>query len=136
MRGASLVEVLIAMFLFSVGGLAVLQMTIGAFRVNNHARSIDGASNAARSRMERLLGLPYNDPLLVDTNANGTAGLDAATAGSADFAETVGVYQVFWNIASNHPVNKTKTISVISTWSDTLGPGRRVIYQTIRVDGS
>lgn len=136
MRGASLVEVLIAMFLFSVGGLAVLQMTLGAFRVNDHARSIDGASDAARSRMERLLGLAYNDPLLVDTNGNGPAGLDAIDAGNADFAETVGRYQVFWNIANNQPVNKTKTISVIGTWSDALGSGRRVIYQTIRVDGS
>lgn len=132
-RGASLIEVLIAMFLFSVGALAVLQMTVGSFRVNDHARRIDGAGNAARSRMEALLGLPYDDPLLTDTNTDGLAGLAAADPASADFTEASGRYQLYWNIAANQPVNDTKTIAVIAAWEDSLGQGRRLVYQTIRV---
>ncbi|NJC87952.1 MAG: prepilin-type N-terminal cleavage/methylation domain-containing protein [Desulfuromonas sp.] len=134
--GTSLIEVLIALFLFSVGALAVLQMTIGGFRVNDHARGIDGASNAARSRMELLLGLPYEDLLLIDINADGFAGLAAATADTADFTETVGNYKIYWNVANNPPVsnaNNTKTISVIATWSDALGQKQRLAFQTIMV---
>lgn len=134
MRGASLIEVLIALFLFSVGALAVLQMTVGSFQVNDHARNIDGASNTARSRMELLLGLPYDDPLLIDITADGAAGLEDVGGGNADFTQSSGRYEVSWNIANNQPVNRAKTISVIATWNDSLGQARRVIYQTIRVE--
>lgn len=135
--GASLIEVLIAVFLFSVGGMAVLQMVIGSMRVNEHTRQIDAASNAARARMEQLLGLQYDSAgthdALLDRTADGPAGLEAANPTAADWHETVGPYRIYWNLAHNQPVNNTLTISVVATWTDAMGPSQRVVYQTIRV---
>ena len=143
-HGMSLVEMLVAIVLFSLGTLAVLSMTTGSFQMNDHSRSVDEATNLARTTLERLLSLPYDDPLLRDKTADGLAGLmdsDATSAdyhsGNADAAAFVAGfysgsrYQYFWNVGNNLPVNGSKTISLIIVWQGTLGT-KRVVFKTIR----
>ena len=124
--GFSLIEVLIALTVFSIGILAVASMQTTATGGNAKARYISEATGWAVDRMEVLLNLDYNDPLLDDaagTNG-GTAGLDdglklpddtwktgAVSDGSA--TSTDGSYTIAWNVAADSPVPSTKTIRVI-----------------------
>lgn len=145
-NGMSLVEVLVALVLFSLGMLAVLSMTTGSFRINDHSRSVDEATNLARTTLERLVSLPYDDPLLIDNSADGFAGLTNSEATTADYhagnaAASSFVssfysgsrYSFYWNVANNLPVNGCKTISAIVLWNGSMGT-KRVVFQTIRAE--
>lgn len=128
--GASLVEVLVAIVIFAIGGLMVLTMTTTSLRVNGDSRANDQSVNLARKKMETLMALNYNSPLLQDVNADGTAGLQSETAVAADYSETSGPYLVAWNVAEDAPVNGAKILAVISSWTGSRG-NRRVVFQTI-----
>jgi hypothetical protein len=58
-----------------------------------------------------------------DTDGDGTAGLDNATAGTADqnraySNENGRQYNLFWNTARDIPTTDNTTIKVIVTWED------------------
>lgn len=121
-QGFSLIEVLVAMCLFSIGILALAQMQIVSMSGNSTSRRITGAATLAESKLEELKSLSYADADLTDKDASGdagygTAGLDDED-GDADGSET-GVtimgqaYDVFWNVAADSPVSDSKTIRVI-----------------------
>lgn len=129
-RGLTLVEVLVAITIFAIGGLMTLMMTTSSLHVTTDSRSVDSGVNLARIQMEYLLGLDYDHGQLQDTNANGTAGLLASTPATADYAAVNGRYLVAWNVADNVPVNGAKTLSVIVSWQGTSRP-KKVVFQTI-----
>lgn len=139
--GLSLVEILVAMFLFSIGALAVLTMTSGSFQANSYSEALDGATNLGRTKLDLLASLPFDDPWLEDVTADGAAGLgDNRPASSppgdplrADFTETSGRYKVFWNIARNTPVSGTKRIAVIVAWEGNTG-AKQVVFQTVKAN--
>ncbi|MBM9535541.1 prepilin-type N-terminal cleavage/methylation domain-containing protein [Desulfobulbus alkaliphilus] len=126
-KGFTLIEVLIAIFIFSVGILGVATLQITSIQGNSNARQISEATNAITDRIEALLALDYNDPLLDDTNGNGTNkdlngdGIDDSgeNFGLDDFGTpdhgpvAVGAYTIRWNIAIDYPLTNTKTIRVI-----------------------
>jgi hypothetical protein len=64
----------------------------------------------------------YTDALLVDTDADGAAGLNDASPGTADQQATVTMggktYTVFWNTAQNADVTSTMTIGMTVVWTD------------------
>ena len=145
-KGMSLVEMLVAIVLFSLGTLAVLSMTTGSFQINDHSRSVDEATNLARTTLERLLSIPYDDILLRDNTADGLAGLLQSQTSTADYHSgnasasafiadyyAGSRYRFFWNVANNLPVNGSKTLSVIVSWQGSLGV-KRVVFQTIRAE--
>lgn len=142
--GASLVEMMVAISLFAIGTLAVLSMTTGSFQFNDASRSVDEATNLARTTLERLMSLPYDDPLLRDNTADGFAGLDDQDGATADYHSGNAAifisniysgsrYQVFWNIANNLPVNGSKTISAVVVWQE-LSVSKKVVFKTIRAE--
>lgn len=123
--GFTLLEVLIALVIFAVGILGVATMQISAIKGNSKGRQISEATDAVSSRIEMLISLDYVD--IVDTNGNGTDqdldddgvdddggnfGLDDNTLATADGTEIVNGYTLFWNVAVDHPTNRTKTIRV------------------------
>lgn len=135
--GFTLIEVLIAMFVLTIGIFALYSMQITALNTNARANSMTIASNWASDRVEGLLNRPYDcTPLrtnchdLDDINGDGTNqdanddgidddggnfGLDNATAASVDgrAISPDGQYTVFWNVAIDTPVPDTKTIRVM-----------------------
>jgi prepilin-type N-terminal cleavage/methylation domain-containing protein len=129
--GMSLVEVLVAIVLFSLGSLMVLTMTTSSFRANSNSHAIDESVNLGRVNMERLLSLDYTSGDLQDTNADGTAGLLSADVANADHNSASGRYRVVWNVANNTPVNGTKTLAVIVSWQSNPGE-KNVVFQTIK----
>ena len=129
--GMSLVEVLVAIVLFSIGSLMVLTMTTSSFKANSNSHAIDESVNLARVNMERLLSLDYESGDLQDTTADGVAGLLAADAAGADYNSASGRFRVVWNIANDVPVNGAKTLAVIVSWPSNPGE-KQVVFQTIK----
>jgi Tfp pilus assembly protein PilV len=140
----SLIEVLVAIMLFAIGSLAVLGMTTGSFQTNNYSHSVGEATNLARLTMERIISLPYDDALLRDNTADGTAGLLNKDSSSSDYHPgdaaavtfvtdfyTGARYQVYWNVANNLPVNGSKTIAVLVVWTHNA-VDKQVVFQTIK----
>jgi type IV pilus assembly protein PilV len=135
-KGFTLVEILIAITVFAIGILAVGRMQVTAIKGNYFANDLTKATTLAQDRMEKLIGLSYIDPLNNDTNANGKAGLDDTSA-AADHNDpnnpVDGRYNIFWNIASNCPINNTKNIRVIVSWTD-KGAQKRVSITSMKAD--
>ncbi len=78
-KGFTLVEVMVAIVVLSIGFFAVGSMQIAAVTTNSSANHITEATNLAQSRLEELMALEYSristDPDLID---------DAATAGGSE----------------------------------------------------
>ena len=150
-KGFSLIEIMIAITVFAIGILAVGKMQITAIKGNSFANGLTRAATLARDRMEKLIGLSYTDPLNFDNDGDGTNqdlnndgiddngnnfGLDDtnATADHNDPNNPVeGRYNIFWNIATDHPINNTKEIRVIVTWMD-RGTQKQVSITSMKAD--
>ena len=129
-RGFTLVEILIAISIFSVGLLAVASMQISAIRGNSFAGGVTEGTMWVGDQLERLMARPYDDADLNDTDGDGAAGLDD-TGDDADYTEVRGICTVCWNVAIDAVTNNTKTITVIAIWTD-HGVNKRVSIQHIK----
>lgn len=119
-KGFSLIEILIAITVFAIGILALGKMQITSIKGNSFGNELTRAITLTQNKAEELTGLPYDDPLTKDTNDNGIGGLDDTQSGNnviADGNQVNGRYNISWNIANDYPINNTKTIRVIVTWS-------------------
>ena len=132
-KGFTLLEVIAAISILSVGLLAVASMQGSIIKGNRFAGGVTEATSWASDQMEKLMVLPYDHADLVDTDGDGTGedndrdgvdddggdfGLDDATANTADHQVTQGRYIVYWNIAVDIDADDTKTVNVIVTWAD------------------
>lgn len=132
--GFTLIEIMIAVTVFAIGILAVAAMQIESVRGNSLASGLTEATMAAQSRMEQLMSLNYNDPILSDADNDGTGGLNDTVSpdGTSQYTGTTSaIYNVFWNIAVNSPVNNTKQIRVIVQWTQN-GRSRTVILNSVK----
>jgi len=100
-QGFTLLEVMIAMAIFSVGILAVGAMQINSANTNTGARIYTEEATWVADQIERLTALDYND--------------DDLTAG--DHAVVQGPYTVSWTVADDAPVAGAKRIAVTATGS-------------------
>ena len=109
--GFTLLEVLIALLIFSVGILGVKSMQLTSIKGNSKANRITAASNVAVDQLETFLALDYSDPALDDDgnptisfrpNAIPTANGGGFGSGSASLISTNGKgKKVIINIAGN-----------------------------------
>ena len=95
-RGFTLIEVMIAMAIFSIGILAVGAMQINSTNTNTRARIHTEESTWVVDQIERLTALGYDD-----------ADLDAG-----DHAVVQGPYTVSWTVTDDSPVAGAKSITV------------------------
>ena len=109
-QGFSLIEVLIAMAIFSVGILAVGAMQITSTNSNAGARIHTEEYTWVVDQIERMTALGYDD-------ADLTAG---------DHSATRGPYTVDWTVVDDTPVTGAKRITVTAD-----GPHRRTRPITI-----
>ena len=130
-NGFTLIEVMIAIALLTIGILGAAAMQISSIGGNNLASRLTSAANWASDTHETLMALPYTvavtDPLLLDNNANGFAGLDNTVADptaippipQADGGPlSQGDYTIFWNVADDYPIVNCKTIRVLVRRND------------------
>lgn len=131
-QGFTLIEVMIAIVLLTIGILAAGTMQISSLGGNSNANRITQASTLAGGRIESIMSKPYPpDPApadrfialdtdIKDTNDDKFAGLDNTdTAGSpADHSVVDGDFTIFWNVAHDYPIYNCMTIRVIVRRSD------------------
>jgi len=118
-KGFTLIEVLIAISILTVGILAMASMQISSIRGNYFSSNLTGGTNWAQDKVEYLISLDYDHNDLKDTDGDGNGGLDDTTSATSDYPpETHDIYTLYWNVAPDWPVNNTKTIRVIVTWVD------------------
>jgi type IV pilus assembly protein PilV len=149
-EGYSLVEVLIAITVLAFGLMAVATMQVTAIKTNATASGISQGLTLAQTKVEELMNLSYDHPDLDDDGGginNGTGqdldddgvdddgdnfGLDDTTG--ADGSEAIGSrYTIYWNIAVDEPVTKSKTIRVIVTWTE-RGRDKRIALDFVKTD--
>jgi prepilin-type N-terminal cleavage/methylation domain-containing protein len=86
--GFTLVEVLIALVVFSIGILAVFAMQISAINQNAAARVQSEATGVAVHTMERLIVAPYDHEDLSEDAADNP------------HQQVIGPYRVQWNVTT------------------------------------
>lgn len=99
-KGFSLIEVMIALAIFSIGILGVASMQVLSLNYNSHARRTTEGTTWAVERMESLMTLPYAD-----------ANLNPLTNPHTD---TRGIYNITWNVTDN---TDNKAINMTVSWT-------------------
>lgn len=140
-KGFTLIEVVIAIGIFSIGILATLGLQGAIVKGNANAHRVSDLVNWGSDRVEILRSMPYDsDNNARDDDGDGVkdeadeffrdgTGTDAGVAGLnnvpakkpgdpvevADNTVTSpdGNYIVYWNVAENYPGPKMKTVRVI-----------------------
>lgn len=138
--GFTLIEVIIALAILTIGILSVNAMQTMAIRGNKTASDITRASTWASDQIERIVNMPYDD--LVDTNGNGNIanqdqnsnniddddegtnrdgvsnfGLDNPAVFDGTAAnDPDGNFTIVWNVSENMPLPNIKTFHVHVTW--------------------
>jgi prepilin-type N-terminal cleavage/methylation domain-containing protein len=116
--GFTLVEILVAIVILSLGLLAIETMLSSAMRVNRQAREITEACTAASDHIERLMSLPlthaYLDP---DNNWQNTTTSEG--------------YRIEWIVRDDAPSTGSVHIRVIVKWTE-AGVERTVPMDYVR----
>jgi len=121
-NGFTLLEVIIALFIFSIGLLAVASMQMTSIKGNYFSGTLTEATSWAADQMETLMSLPYADPDL-------TAGAHPDVPPDVPLVE--GIYNITWSVADDDTTNNTKTITITVTWTD-RGSERTLILPGIK----
>lgn len=133
-EGFTLIETLVAVFILTVGIFALYSMQTTSIRYNSSANAITGSSTWATDRIEQLLALAYNNPLLNDGDNNGDAGLN--TVGPTADGSAVSPdqrYTIFWNVANRmipnpaDPTDSTVKIIRVTVQHNDFGINKQVV---------
>lgn len=115
-KGFTLLEVLIAFTLLTIGVLALAPLTVFMLKGNLHTKHLNQARLLAEQYAERVRALDYEDAFLADDGD--TTDLDDIQ--TPDHSDTVVIdgqqYVVDWNVATNLPVQGVKSVNIIVLW--------------------
>ena len=103
-QGFTLLEVIFAISILTIGILAVASMQISAIRGNAFAGGTSEATTWAVDRIEKLMDLPYDHP-------------DLAVSGNPH-QDTQGDYSIVWNVTDDAIIDEIKTVTVTVNWLD------------------
>jgi len=107
-RGFSLLEVLVAVVVLSIGLLGMAGLTTGIMRCNAFSRRITTATMLAQHKMESLRGLGYSNTPMADT----TTTEDYTTIAYHPS------YKRITSIDAAEPAQGMKTMTVIVLWDN------------------
>ena len=117
-NGFTLLEVIIALFIFSFGLLAVASMQMTSIKGNYFSGTLTEATNWAADQMETLMSLPYAD-------------IDSAAEDETDVSDPDDIYSITWSVADDATTNNTKTITITVAWTD-RGSQRTLVLPGIK----
>lgn len=123
-KGFTLIEVIVALAVLTIGILAVNAMQTASIRGNKTANDITKATSWSADELERIWRIDYDD--LSDTDDDGVAGLDDPDPGAANPAapdavvanDPSGDFTIVYNVAEDYPMDNIKTIHAIVSWGD------------------
>ena len=124
-EGFTLLEVIMAVSILTVGLLAVASLQVTAMRGNSMSMEYSESTERVQDTVEKLLNKSFTHADLIDTDNDGTAGLND-TEVNADNTTSGPIYDVYWNVADDNvwngaawrTVRGMKTIRVIVKWTD------------------
>lgn len=133
--GFTLIEVIIAIAILTIGILSVNAMQISSIQGNSNANLLTESSGWAQDRVEQIVGMKYDNVDLDDDDNDGTKqdnnrdglddngndfGLNDDTVGTADGSATSpdGQYTILWNVAQDVPLPHTKTVRIIVSYTN------------------
>ena len=102
-KGFTLIEVLVAIVMLSLGLLGLGRMHIAAIQVNTIASRLTQGTTLAQDKAEQLMALPYDHPMLADTP-------------HTDPPNPQG-YTVSWEVITDVP-SAVKTINIFVAWNN------------------
>jgi prepilin-type N-terminal cleavage/methylation domain-containing protein len=139
-QGFTLIEVMVALVIFVIAIIGCYRLQFASSFSNSRSYSVASASMWAQYMAEDLLSRQYKsystDPLLIDGTGDGIAGLNAATAATADGVRYVhpnstidavaagAVYSIYWNIVDNRPMPSVKQIHIIVVKNSGVNAGQ------------
>ncbi|MBW1800743.1 MAG: prepilin-type N-terminal cleavage/methylation domain-containing protein [Deltaproteobacteria bacterium] len=115
--GFTLLELIVAISILTVGILAVASMQVASIRGNAFADGVTEGSTCATDRMEKLRRVSWDDP-------------DLTTGSPHDDPSAPAGYSVSWTVTEDTPVEETKTIEVTVNWEE-YGGQKTVTMQTV-----
>ncbi len=133
-KGFTLIEAIIAVLIITIGIIAVNVMQSAAIRGNLSARRISDATRYAADQLENLMNASFAS--ITDTDGDGINGIDDKTAATADGNTTSsdGLYNIYWNVVENYPVQDAKMIRIIVPSLNTNGTD--VVLDSIRIENN
>lgn len=118
--GFTLLEVIMAISILTVGLLAVASMQVSAMRGNAFSMSVTESTDRVQDVVEKLLALNINSTLLnEDDHDESELDLDASD------------YQVKWTVQDNTPLPNVKKITVTVEWQD-RGVNKQHTFELLR----
>jgi len=102
-KGFTLIEVLIAIVVLSVGLLGVAGLTIGIIKGNLYSKNVTSATVVGEQMIEAARRVGY-------TNANTLAGTDTVSMGGTSYTRVT-------SVNSGTPAANMKTVTVTVSWN-------------------
>jgi type IV pilus assembly protein PilV len=127
-NGFTLIEVLIAMTIFSIGILGLMTLQVISIRGTTLSDTATVAGTIAQMHMEKIINADFFASGLKDINASNNHELDSTI--NRDYQNSdvdgepvdLGGYNLVLNVADDTPIPNTKTIVVLVTWNN----GKRI----------
>ena len=126
--GLTLVEVMMAVLVFTVGILAVAALQGMSRQSTATARKSMFNSVAAGEQIEQILSMAYDDERLVDTDN----GYNPETPDHGPFAIAKTGGTVEWEVHDDYPSKQFKRITVTVRWPDRGGAMRSFSYGYVK----
>lgn len=126
--GITLLEIMVAMLIFSIGILGIGTVLIKAIGTNTKARRVTFESVAVTDLMEKILSLPYDDPLLMDKDD----GFEPLEPDHGPISIQSPPSTIEWEIDDNFPAPNTKRIRITIRFIDHSGVKMHYTYEYIK----
>lgn len=117
-NGFTLLEVLVAIVILTIGLLGTAGLTTGVIRGNHFSKNVTSATAAAQTKLEAIKSGGY----VYATASNFPS--DALTMGGMTYTRTT-------TITNSSPAANMKTVSVTVSWTESNNTARSVNLQTI-----
>ena len=117
-NGFTLLEVLVAIVILTIGLLGTAGLTTGVIRGNHYSKNVTSATAVAQTKLEAIKSGGY----VYATTANFPS--DAVSMGGMTFTRTT-------TITNSSPAANMKTVSVTVGWTESNNTARSVNLQTI-----
>ena len=126
-RGASLIEVIVAVLIFAVAVLGFGQTTVSSRRAGDSSRFEAEATTLAMDKLEDLRRrLPTDAQLTAGTHTDTANPLRPSGVGGGTYTRT-------WQVTRNLPVVGLAQIEMRVTWTSQLGQRRVVLVSTFTI---